>query len=47
MTHEEIKILISAYFDGEVTPSEQNIVEEHLNTCVSCQKDYKMYKSTG
>jgi Ca-activated chloride channel homolog len=43
MTHEEIKILISAYIDGEVTPSEKNVVEEHLSTCVSCQKDYKMY----
>lgn len=44
MTHEEIKILISAYADGEVTPSEKNIVEEHLSTCAECQKDYKAYK---
>ena len=41
MTHEEIKILISAYIDGEVTPSEKTIVEEHLSSCQSCQKDYK------
>jgi hypothetical protein len=44
MTHEEIKILVSAYADGEVTPSEKTIVQEHLSTCGSCQKDYKMYK---
>jgi Domain of unknown function (DUF4349)/Putative zinc-finger len=43
MTHEEIKILVSAYADGEVTPSEKTIVQEHLSTCESCQKDYKMY----
>ena len=43
MTHEEIKILISAYIDGEVTPSEKNLVQEHLSTCASCQKDYKKY----
>ncbi len=41
MTHEEIKILISAYIDGEVNPSEKNIVEEHLSTCPACQKDYQ------
>jgi len=43
MTHEEIKILVSAYIDGEVTPSEKTIVQEHLSTCESCQKDHKMY----
>ena len=43
MTHEEIQILISAYIDGEVTPSEKNIVEEHLSVCPACQKDYKHY----
>jgi predicted anti-sigma-YlaC factor YlaD len=43
MTHEEIQILISAYVDGEVTPSEKTIVEEHLSSCTSCQQDYKQY----
>ncbi|MBF0503888.1 MAG: DUF4349 domain-containing protein [Candidatus Omnitrophica bacterium] len=45
MTHEEIQILISAYIDGEIMPSEKNIVEEHLSTCPLCQKDYKSYKA--
>ncbi|MEI7999609.1 MAG: von Willebrand factor type A domain-containing protein, partial [Candidatus Omnitrophota bacterium] len=43
MTHEELRILISAYIDGEVNPSEKNIVEEHLSSCSSCQKEYKAY----
>lgn len=45
MTHEEIKILISAYIDGEANPSEKNIVEEHLSTCPACQKDINMYRA--
>jgi hypothetical protein len=44
MTHDEIKILISAYADGEATPSEKNIVEEHIASCAECQKDLKAYK---
>jgi len=45
MTHDDIKILISAYADGEVTPSEKDIVEEHLAACAECQKDFKTYKA--
>src|SRR3569623_804794 len=45
MTHEDIKILISAYVDGEVTPSEKNIAQEHLSSCVECQKEFKAYKA--
>jgi hypothetical protein len=45
MTHEELKILISAYADGEVSPSEKDIAEEHLSSCPSCQKDYKIYQA--
>jgi len=45
MNHEEIKILISAYLDGEVTPSEKDIVEEHLRSCESCHKDFQMYRA--
>jgi Ca-activated chloride channel homolog len=44
MTHEELKILISSYSDGEVTASEKNIVEEHLKTCNECQKDLAAYR---
>ena len=45
MTHEELKILVSAYLDGEVSPSEKIQVEEHLSSCAECQKDYKSYKA--
>ncbi|MDE2028269.1 MAG: DUF4349 domain-containing protein [Candidatus Omnitrophica bacterium] len=45
MTHEEIKILISSYIDGEVTPSQKDIVEAHLASCAECQKDLKAYKA--
>ncbi len=39
--HEDIKILISAYIDGENTPEENLKVKEHLKTCISCQKYFK------
>ncbi len=45
MTHENIKILISAYLDGETTPSEKIQVEEHLSSCAECQKEYQTYKA--
>lgn len=47
MNHEEIKILLSAYIDGEVTPSEKDIVENHLASCPSCQKDYDEFKKVS
>src|SRR6185503_3486391 len=47
MNHEEIKILISAYIDGEVTPSEKDIVEDHLTSCPSCQKDFGEFKKVS
>ncbi len=44
MNHEEIKILLSAYLDGEVTPSEKDLVEDHLASCASCQKEFVEFK---
>ena len=40
MNHDELKILLSAYIDGEVTPSEKDMLEDHLVSCQSCQKDF-------
>ena len=37
-THDEFKILISAYYDGEVSPAEKQEVETHLKECESCRK---------
>ncbi len=36
--HEYIRQLISATFDGEATPQEKELVEEHIKTCAACQK---------
>ncbi len=47
MNHEEIKILISAYIDGEVTPSEKDIVENHIVSCPSCQKEFDEFKKVS
>ncbi len=43
MNHEDLKILISSYADGEVTPAEKDIVEEHLAVCEECRKDLAVY----
>ncbi len=43
--HEQIKTLISAYIDGELNQEEQKILEEHLKTCDSCQKDLQVLKN--
>lgn len=47
MNHEDLKILISAYLDGEVTPEEKDLVENHLASCESCQKDYVEFQKVS
>jgi predicted anti-sigma-YlaC factor YlaD len=37
MTCQTIEVLLSAYADGEVTPTEQQLVESHLHECTACQ----------
>lgn len=36
-THEEFAALLDAFVDGELSPEEAKIVQEHLNTCPDCQ----------
>lgn len=36
-THEEFAALLDAFVDGELSPEEAGIVQEHLNTCPDCQ----------
>src|SRR3989338_3349609 len=36
--HDEFKILISAYYDGEVSAQEKQQVEKHLAECAVCRK---------
>jgi Ca-activated chloride channel family protein len=44
MNHEELKILISSYADGEVSAAEKDIVEQHLANCQECRKDLAAYQ---
>lgn len=43
MTHEKIKILLSAYTDNELNETEKSLVEDHLLACPQCQSAYKEY----
>jgi len=38
MNHEELKILVNAYYDGEATAEEKAVVETHLKECGECRK---------
>jgi hypothetical protein len=41
MECDRIKILLSAYLDGQLEEQEQRLVEEHLQQCSSCRNDLK------
>ncbi|MDQ5824093.1 MAG: zf-HC2 domain-containing protein [Chloroflexota bacterium] len=43
----EIRPLISAYLDGEVTPEERKSVERHLATCEGCRQVLSEYRAIG
>src|SRR3989338_8172421 len=36
--HDDIRLLISGYFDGEISAEEKQAVEAHLSKCPECQK---------
>jgi hypothetical protein len=40
MTHEEIKIQLSALLDNELEPDEKRAVGEHLESCPECRREY-------
>jgi hypothetical protein len=40
MTHDEIKILLSALLDNELSPTEKQAVAEHLTSCDECRREY-------
>ena len=44
---EEILALLSAYLDGETTPPETARVEEHLQSCPSCQDELEALSATA
>ena len=39
--HEDIKQLISAYIDGEVSSDEARMIEEHIKECSDCAQYLK------
>jgi hypothetical protein len=40
MKCEEVRILLSALVDNELTPDEKKLVAEHLTTCDDCRREY-------
>ena len=47
MNAPHIGALLSAYLDGETTPTEQALVEHHLVTCLDCARILTEYRSFG
>ncbi|MFC1480254.1 von Willebrand factor type A domain-containing protein [Candidatus Omnitrophota bacterium] len=45
--HSKIKKLLSAYYDGECTPQEVEMVEEHLNVCAECKERMQSLRRTS
>lgn len=43
----EIRPLISAYYDGEATPEERALVQQHLPRCEDCRKALAEYRAIG
>ena len=42
---EHISELLQAYADGEVTPSERSLTEQHLQECIRCAEELREIKS--
>lgn len=47
MKHEEMQVLVSAYYDGAVTPEEKALVEAHLAECAACAEALAAYRQIG
>jgi len=41
MRHQQYKQLISAYFDGELSPEQKSQLEEHLKHCAECRAEFQ------
>ena len=42
----EVKGLLSAYLDGAVTGTEMRVLQEHLDGCAACMREYKWLRQT-
>ena len=40
MDHEKMKELISSYLDSELCEEDRQLVEEHLEMCTECRREY-------
>jgi len=47
MKCEALAELISAYYDGELEQKEQEIVNDHLQNCIHCQRQHLLLKETS
>ena len=41
MDHKRIKELIPSYFDRELSPEQKHMVEEHIQSCAPCKKEWE------
>jgi len=41
MDHKKIKELISSYHDGELDNRQRQLIEEHLDQCTECRREYE------
>ena len=41
MDHQQIKELISSYYDGELDEEQKKIIKKHLEECPECQKEFE------
>ena len=41
MDHQQIKELISSYYDGELDDEQKIIIKKHLEDCPECQKEFE------
>jgi predicted anti-sigma-YlaC factor YlaD len=41
---EEYEVLISGYLDGELEPGAQRVLEDHVQGCTACRREYESMK---
>ncbi len=46
MDHEAIQELLSSYVDGDLSPEQRRLVEEHLERCAACREDLHLLRET-
>jgi anti-sigma factor RsiW len=44
--HVQAEELFSSYWDEELDPETQRALEEHLETCVVCRREYQAFETT-